>query len=143
MKLSNGEVFSAWDGLDKIMQEKLPVKVSMGLAKVRTALFPAYKEISEVRDSLIKVHGDNQPNGQKGLTGPNNPDKKPVSPGWDAFVEAHGILMNTERTEDFTIGKVKLPETVAATCDKCHHNMDRPFEIEGAVVLALEKFIEV
>lgn len=143
MKLSNGEVFVAWDGLDRIMQEKLPVKVSMGLAKIRTAIMPAYREISEVRDSLIKAHGEDQPNGQKGLTGPNNPDGKPVSPGWGAFMEAHNTLMNVEREEDFTITPVKLPETVAATCDKCNHNMDRPFEIEGAVILALEKFIEV
>lgn len=127
MKLANGEVFMAWDAIDKLMQEKLPVRVGMGLAKIRTVLFPAYKEISEVRDSLIKVHGDDLPNGQKGLTTPNNPDGKPASPGWDAFVEANAILMNTERDEDFTISKVKLPE----------------IEIEGTVILALEKFIEV
>ena len=143
MKLTNGEVFVAWDGLDRIMQEKLPVKVGMGLAKIRTAILPAYKEILEVRDSLIKTHGDDQPNGQKGLVGPNNPDGKEISKGWEAFIEAHNTLMNVERDEDFTISKVKLTETVAATCDKCHHNMDKPFEISGVVILALEKFIEV
>jgi len=38
---------------------------------------------------------------------------------------------------------VKLPEMVAATCDKCHHNMDKVLEIEPAILLSLEKFIEV
>ena len=142
MKLTNGEVFIAWDGLDKIMRERLPVKVSMGLVKIRTAIFPAYKEILEVRDSLIKTHGEDNPNGQKGIQGPNSSGKE-ISPGWDAFSNAHDTLMDVERDEDFTITIVKLPEKVAATCDKCHHNMDKPFEIEGVVILALEKFVEV
>ena len=38
---------------------------------------------------------------------------------------------------------VKLPEKVAATCDACHHNMDRAQEIEPAILMALEKFVEV
>ncbi len=143
MKLSNGEVFVAWDGLDRIMQERLPVKVSMGLARIRTAIFPAYKEIAEVRDNLVKMHGEDLPNGQKGLVGPGNPEGKPASPGWPAFVEANTTLMNTEREEDFTIEKVKLPDKVSYICSSCKHVEERTFEIEGAVIIALEKFIEV
>ena len=48
-----------------------------------------------------------------------------------------------EETIDF--GKlevpVKLPEKVAATCDKCKHNMDKALEIEPAILLLLEKFV--
>ena len=39
--------------------------------------------------------------------------------------------------------KVKLPEKVAGTCDKCSHNMDRMLEIEPNVLMALDKFVEV
>ena len=49
--------------------------------------------------------------------------------------------MNKE--EEIVFDKVKLPEMVTATCDKCNHNMDKPFEVEPSILMALEKFIEV
>lgn len=38
--------------------------------------------------------------------------------------------------------KIKLPKMVSSTCDKCHHNMDKSFEIEPNILAVLEPFIE-
>ena len=41
------------------------------------------------------------------------------------------------------IDKVRLPETISATCDKCSHNMDKALEIEPSVLMTLGKLVEV
>ena len=57
------------------------------------------------------------------------------------FVDELTELMNQE--VEVVFEKVMLPEKVAATCDKCSHNMDKMFEIEPSVLMALGKFVDV
>lgn len=134
MKLNNGEIFDAWVALNKLTPEgtKFPVKVSLGIVKLRTALRDKYGEIEEVKNGLIKTHGEEK-DGQISVN--------PKGEGFKKFVEEMEELMSQE--VEVVIDKVKLPEKVAATCDKCSHNMDKMLEIEPGVLESLEKFVEV
>ena len=141
MELTNADILTAQPSLDKLMSLKFPVRASMALVKLNTALSTPFKEINTVRESLIKKHGEDLGNNNIGLTAPNNPENKPQSPGWNAFILEFNELMMDKVNVEFT--PVKLPEYVAATCDKCNHNMDRLLEIEPIILASLEKFIEV
>jgi len=137
MKLNNGEIFNAWDALNKLTPEgaKFPVKVSLGIVKLRTKLTPLYKEIEEVRNGLIQTYGE---------ADPNNPQQirvKTDGENFQKFAEEFNELMTQE--VEVVFETIKLPEKVAATCDKCHHNMDKALEIEPATLMALEKFVEI
>ncbi len=137
MKLSNGEIFDAWEALNKLTPEgvKFPVRVSLGIVKLRTALRDFHQEIEEVKNGLVKTYGK---------ANPENPHSYSVDPGSEnlpKFVEEMEELMN--QGVEVVIAKVKLPEKVSATCDKCNHNMDKMLEIEPSVLMALEKFVEV
>ena len=141
MELTNADILIAQPSLNKLMEQKFPVKTSMALVKLNTALSIPFKEINTVRESLIKKHGEDLGQGNIGLTAPNNPEGKPQSPGWDAFVLEFNELMEAKVEIEFVT--VKLPEHIAGTCDKCNHNMDRLLEIEPIILASLEKFIEV
>lgn len=134
MELNNGEIFSAWDALNRLTPEgtKFPVKVSLGIVKLRTKLSDAYKEIEEVRNGLIKTYGEEK-DGQIMVD--------PKGENLPKFVEEMNELFAQE--VEVVFDKVKLPEVVALTCDKCSHNMDKMLEIEPSVLGALEKFVEV
>ncbi len=133
MKLSNSDVFLAREPLQKLMGEKFPVMVSYKLAKMVNKLNDQYKVIEDVRNGLIKTYGVADEKG--------NVSVKPDGENWPKFVAEFNELM-TQETE-IVFDKVKLPEKVASTCDKCHHNMDKMYEIEASTLLALDKFIEV
>ena len=137
MNLTNGEIFGAWDALNKLTPEgtKFPVKVSMAIVHLRTKLTDPYREIEEVRNGLVKTYGEPDP---------ENPQSLRIDPkgeNFGKFAKEFGELMSQE--VEVVFEKVKLPEKVAATCDKCSHNMDRMLEIEPSALMALEKFIEV
>ncbi|KKK80420.1 hypothetical protein LCGC14_2823650 [marine sediment metagenome] len=134
MKLNNGEIFSAWDALNRLTPEgtKFPVKVSLGIVKLRTKLSDSYKEIEEVRNGLVKTYGEEK----DGQTIVDSKDKN-----YPKFVDEMNELFAQEA--EVVIEKVKLPEKVAATCDACKHNMDKMLEIEPSVLMALERFVEV
>ena len=78
-----------------------------------------YGETDEKGNTQVKQEGENFPK----------------------FSEEFTELMEQEVTVVFE--KVKLPEKVASTCDKCNHNMDKTFEIEPTILIALDKFVEV
>ena len=134
MNLKNGEIFDAWNALNKLTPDgtKFPVKVSLGIVKLRTKLRDFYNEIEEVRSGLNRTYGEKK-NGKIKV--------EEDSKNWPKFVEEIEELMNQE--VELVIDKVKLPEKVGGTCDKCSHNMDKMLEIEPSVLMALEKFVEV
>jgi len=132
MKLKNGEIFNAAQPLSKLMDEKFPVKVSLGLAKLVNKLNVELKAIEEVRQGLIKRYGKEE-EGQLKV----DPEDENYAP----FIEALNELFDQEVEVVFDV--VKLPEKVAATCDKCSHNMDKMLEIEPGILVALEKFVTI
>jgi hypothetical protein len=134
MKVTNGTIFSAREPLRILLGQKFPVMVSYKLAKMAHVVQDQLHIITETRNALIEKHGTKE-KGKPGKTVPPN------TPAMEAFSKELAELLELE--VELKIEKVKLPEKVAATCDKCHHNMDRPLEIEPSILLALEDFIEV
>lgn len=83
---------------------------------------------------LVKKYGEADKDNPKQI----NVD--PESENFPKFAEELGELFAQE--VEVIFDKVKLPENVAATCDKCGHNMDKMLEIEPNILMALEKFVE-
>ena len=133
MKVTNGDIFTAREPLRKLLAEKFPVKTAYGLAKLVGKLEPQLKVIEEVRNGLIKKYGEADDKG--------NTSVKPDGESWVKFVAEFNELMVQE--DECVIDKVKIPEKVAGTCDKCHHNMDVVLQIDANTLIALDKFIEV
>jgi len=135
LKLNNGEIFTAREPLAKLLGEKFPVKVAYGLAKLANKLNDQLKVIDDVRNGLIKTYGE---------ADPDNKQQIRVNPEGENFVKfAEGLNELFAKEENIDIQVVKLPEKVAATCDKCNHNMDKMLEIEPSILMVLEKFVEV
>jgi len=133
MHLTNGDIFGAQEPLKMLMGQKFPVRVGHDKIQLVMNLNEQFKVIEEVRNGLIKKYGETDEKGQTQV--------KPESENFPKFVEEFNELMSIE--VEIVIKKVKLPEKVAATCDACHHNMDKAFEIEPRILMALDKFIEV
>ncbi len=120
MKLTNGEIFNAKAPLEKLLNEKLPVKASYGLAKLAAKLNDQLGVIEKVRNGLIQTYGDKDP---------DNPQQIRVDPrseGFSKFMGELGELMTQEVEIVFDV--VTLPDTL---------------EVEPAVLMALDKFIKI
>lgn len=135
MKLNNGEIFVAREPLQKLMEQKFPVMVSYKLAKMVSKLNEQMKVIDDVRNGLIRTYGKPDKENPQQIAVPTD------SKDYPKFIEEFNELMTQE--VEIVFDKVKLPEKVAATCDKCSHNMDKMLEIEPSVLMALDKFVEV
>ena len=133
MKLTNGDVFLSREPLQKLLDQKFPVMVSYKLGKLANKLSEQFKVIEDSRNGLIKKYGEKDDKGN--LTVKQEGEK------WEKFVAEFNELMAHE--EEIVIEKVRLPEKVSATCDKCNHNMDKALEIEPKILMALDKFVEV
>ena len=143
MKLTNADIWGARnlmssegvlrDPLRELIEHKFPVKVSYELVQLANKLEEPFKVVTETRVGLIRKHGKADGKGQFVI----NREDEAFPQYTEEFIE----LLNQEVKVDFN--KVTLPGTVAATCDKCNHNMDKPFEIEPFVLMALWKFVEV
>jgi len=116
------------------MAEKWPVRISLALVKLAQKINEEHKAIIEVRNDLIKKYGEIDETTKQ-------PTIKAISPNWPEFAKEHDELMKMEADIDVT--PIKLPEMVAATCDKCNHNMDRQCVIEPSILFILAKFLEV
>lgn len=153
MVLTNQDIFSAREPLGNLMGQKFHVRVSYNLAKLASILQVQLKVIDEVRTRIITKYGKpDKANPQQIVVTPilEKTDAKgevvmEVNPDFEKYVEELAELMATEETIDFgnLDVPVKLPEKVASTCDKCHHNMDKALEIEPGILLLLLKFVTI
>ena len=142
MKLKNMEIFNAKAPLEQLVAQKFPVKVSYALAKLAKAVNEPLVVIEQVRAKLIQQYGTVAPdNPQAFQVLPVLPGENVTNPNWEKFNAELGELMSKEEEVEFDM--VTLPEMVASTCDKCNHNMDRPLEIEPAILMMLDKFVTV
>jgi len=120
VKLTNGEIFNAKEPLQKLMAEKMPVKVSYGLAKLAAKLNDQLQVIEKVRQGLIQTYGEKNP---------NNPMQIRVDPqnkGFPKFASELGELMSQE--VEIVFEKVTLPDML---------------EVEPVTLMMLDKFITV
>lgn len=134
MKLTNGEIFNAKEPLVKLIQEKLPVKASYGLAKLAAKLDAQLGVIEKVRQGLVQTYGEKDPENpmqirvtptleRKDKTGKSTFEPNPKFP---KFAEEMGELMTQEVEIVFDV--VTLPDTL---------------EIEPYILMALVKFVKV
>lgn len=125
MELKNGEIYSAYLALDRLSNEKLPIKVAFGLAKVSVRLEPIFRAIEKVRITLLKKYGvENQAN--YAISGATKENRSSFE------MELDELLGQMSDIGEVT--KVKLPETTAS---------DKVLEIEPGILAALDKFVEI
>jgi len=110
---------------------KLPVLVSLQIAKLTSKLNEPIRVIENVRSGLIRQHGQQQESGETVVIMPNDPLGRPVSPDWEKFVSEFNELMSQE--VEIEAEKIKLPREIDG----------KPLQIEPSILIALEKFIEV
>uniref|UniRef100_A0A6M3KCU8 Uncharacterized protein n=1 Tax=viral metagenome TaxID=1070528 RepID=A0A6M3KCU8_9ZZZZ len=143
MKVTNGDILNAVAPLNKLMEEKFPVKVSFGLAKLANKLAGPIKDVEDTRKGLINTYGQLDENGKlKTKKNDGGLEILDLTPEAEAKLNAEFAELMVQEVE-LVVEKVKLPEKVAATCDKCKHNMDKMLEITPSILMALDKFIEV
>ena len=122
MKLTNGEIFSAKEPLQKLLAEKPPFAVSYGLAVLASKLDPQMGIIEKVRNGLVQTYGEKNP---------DNPQQirvNPQSESFPKFVAEYNELMSKEI--EIVLDIVEIPSTVELT-------------VEPTVLLALLKFIKM
>lgn len=120
MKLTNQEIFNAKEPLEKLIQEKLPVKTSYGLAKLAHKLNDQLQIIEKVRVGLFQTYGGPHPDNPRQLR------VDPQSEGFPKFANELGELMTQE--VEIVFEEVTLPDTL---------------EIEPSVLMALDRFVKV
>ena len=133
MKLTNGEIYSAKEPLQKLLAEKPPFAVSYGLAILASKLDPQLGVIETVRQGLFKTYGTPNPENSQQLQAPQfmiEDDNKNMveNPQAIKFVEEYNELMSKE--VEIVIDVVEIPSTVELT-------------IEPAVLMPLMKFIKM
>ena len=135
MKLNNGNIFRAKEPLQKLLQERLPVKTAYALAQLAKALNDQLTVIELTRAGLFQTYGT--PN-EKNI---RNLEVLEDNPNRAKFLEEMGTLMTME--VEVVLQPVVLPETVPSTCDSCKHNMDRPLEIDALTLMLLDGLVSV
>ena len=125
-KIKNGELFAMKESFNDLMMLELPTLTGLQVVRLLKAIGNQIDGINEVRNKLILKYGEKQENGNVTLTGPGDPDGKPLSPNWDKFTEEHDELMNGDTVVEFE--RVVLP---------------KDSKVPVKTLFAFESFIEV
>ena len=120
--------------LQKLLEVRLPVRVSYELVKLSNALSAQLSMIDKMRISLVEKYGEKTEDGKIAV--------KQNSEAWANFVSEFNELMQKEEDIAFET-KIQLPEKVTSICNKCKSITEVPFEIEPSILMALSKFIEL
>ena len=136
MQVTNQTVREALQAVQILGGSKLPVKVSLQVAKLKKELKDLAEPVEETRQTLVRQHAELDKN-----------DKPKQKENGEAIIKdrpAFDADFKTLMDDKVEVGsaKITLPATVASTCDKCNHNMDKPLEIEPNIVEALMEFLE-
>lgn len=133
MKLNNGEIFNAKVPLQKLLQERLPVKVCYALATLAKSLNEQYLIIEQVRNKLVQEHGTPDPTNPSNIlvlaamvVEKDGVKTTVINPEHAKFIEAANELFTQEVEVNFEV--VELPDTL---------------ETDAATLIALEKFVKV
>jgi len=133
MKLTNGEIYSAKEPLQKLLAEKPPFAVSYGLAILASKLESQLGVIEKVRNGLFQTYGDPNPQNPQQLLAPKpmiEDDKGNIveNPQAVKFVAEYNELMAKEI--EIVLDVVEIPSTVE-------------LNIEPIVLIPLMKFIKM
>ena len=117
MKLTAGEVYQAYQSVQELAKEKLPVKAAYWLNRMLRKLEPEFKTIDDQRNELIKKHGTTQDDGSTQVMNGSLP----------AFMSDFQSVLATEIEVDCPTVKLELLGDG---------------EIAGGALVPLDKFIE-
>jgi len=121
------------EGIRLLSELDPSLRSSMQVAKLSRKFNEALKDIDVVRLNLIDKYGAPAEHGGK--------EVKAGSDDYPRFMQEFDELLDLEIT--IQADKIKLPEKISSTCEVCHHNMDRPLEIEPWILASLDEFVEV
>jgi len=131
MELTNAEIFICSEPLQTLASKDLPVLVSLQVAKLSAKLNDPLAIIQNVFNKLVDTYGERQEGGEIAVIGPNDILRRPISPGWDKFVQERDKLLT--QTVELDVEKIQLPLEVDG----------KPLKIAPSVLMALDKFIDV
>ena len=137
MQVSNGVILQALPALDALGSNRLPWNVSLQIAKLKKELKDLAEPIEETRQKLIGQYAQKDADGKQKIT---EDGKGIFLTDGVAFQAEQKALM--DETVEVKSAKITVSATVASTCDKCNHNMDKPLEIEPNILEALIDFLE-
>lgn len=132
MQLTNREIYEAWIPLQKILESKLPVRISYEVALLANKLREQVNIIEDVRLGLVSKYGELE-NGK--------PLVKPDSQQWSSFEKELNELFDEEVAIHAT--KVTLPRIVYSRCSKCNEMTETVLQLEPNVFLSTLKIIGV
>jgi len=131
VKVTNEEILNSRESIVMLSGMKLPVMVSLQIAKFSHKASEPFVVFETVRNGLINRYGQQQESGEVAVIFPNDPLGRPASPDWEKFVSELNELMSQEVELD--VEKIKLPQEIDG----------KPLQIEPSILIALEKFIDV
>ena len=133
MKVTNGDISGAHKALAELAPQKMPVRISLAVLKLRQLLKPFADNVEEMRVKLVHEYGEASP---QGLSIPPTilvPDPEhegrllpEVNPKHELFMRDFGEVRDVEVVLEFE--PIVLSGTV---------------ELSPAAVMALEKFITI
>jgi hypothetical protein len=122
MEITNGEIWIAREPLSKILQKEWPVKTAFQLAKLSREIHTGFILIETMRNDLIKKYGKLNEETKRVEIAQN-------SENWPMFVNDWTELLGQVTKIDLE-AKIRIPDGTIVC-------------IEPAVLIALDKFIEV
>ena len=133
MKLTNSEVIQAQGALARLMEMKLPVKVSLDIALISNTVDRQVKAFVAVRDRLYKdysiITGQGDAPGSVKFT---CSDKEKEEENLRSFQVEFNELLEA-KTDDLIFKRIQLPSEVSG----------EPLQIEPSILVALTEFVEV
>jgi hypothetical protein len=109
----------------------------LGVAKLINKLSKPYEVLNGEVVKLINKYEKVDPKTNKAGIAQDAPEMS-------LYLNDLSQLLDDKWDDNITFDKVRLPDMIAGTCDKCHHNMDVPFMIEPAILIPLaDTFIEL
>ena len=133
MKLTNGEIFDAQKPLAELAPQKMPVKTSLAVLKLKDLIKPIAAQVEQLRNKFIQEYGEQGPSGFGVnptilIPDPEHDGRKlqVPNPKWEPFTQDYTEVRSVEVELDFV--PVALPDSV---------------ELSPVALMALEKFIRV
>ena len=133
MKITNSEVLQANQALNRLMEIKLPVKISLDIALVTKLLQGQVQAFSVVRDKLYKTYTIvTEPGETNGQVVFKCKEEGKEKENLEAFQNEFNELLEAE-TEELKFRAIQLPTEVNG----------ESLQIEPSIMVALTKFVEI
>jgi len=131
MEVTNGEVYNSVESLQILAQMRLPVLVSLQVAKLTIKLREQVNVIEQVRNKLIETYGGTNEEGLMEVIFPGDLHGRPASPDHTKYTSERIELM--AKKEVIEVEKIQLPSEIDG----------KPLQIEPSILIDLEKFIDI